>query len=616
MSETTNLKLFKHDNPSTNENQFNVESALNENWDKIDDAYGKLDINKADKTDVQEIEQDISDIKTEQTTQNDLLERTQSALINITTEKSSSINVQDCSNLPAKMNVFGISEQKTRSGKNKLKLINSNNTSAGLNWQTTEDEVKISGTATSGYSSSNEFECPTIPAGTYKFLAGEVSNLTYRIWLYNNQNQLIKYPASGEEFTLTEDVVKYRLIFDNLTTGNTYNASFKPMILESTEEDESFEQYGASPSPEYKSDIENVEGNVDITVCNKNLFNCLKWLKMNHSAGYPVAITDNTNTAIEIIKETKNSIKYNQKSAYYGVLSEYIPVKKGQIFTLSFNYININRLFVTQYDKDKTRIKELNNTGNVNTTTFTVEQDGFITIAFSYSNATPNENTIEITNIQLEVGTVKTDYIENEQQTITFPLQEGQKLYKGDYLADDGIHHVRKQKLITGEEALWTYYSANDIWARPYVQIDDKKIGESNNTANALCNKAKSISWEDMAAGLNEYAVFTYEGDRRINISVKKEDLKTQDIDGVKKYFQENNMVVEYNLEEEEIEPYTEEQQEAYNQLQNAQSYYNVTNVFTDKAQLVFKYIADTQTWVLNKLNNINQELLNIAGGN
>ena len=33
----TNLKLFKHDNPSTNENQFDVTKALNNNWDKIDD---------------------------------------------------------------------------------------------------------------------------------------------------------------------------------------------------------------------------------------------------------------------------------------------------------------------------------------------------------------------------------------------------------------------------------------------------------------------------------------------------------------------------------------------------------------------------------------------------
>lgn len=47
MSETTNLKLFKHDNPSTNENQFDVQKALNNNWDKIDDFAGNVS-NKVD----------------------------------------------------------------------------------------------------------------------------------------------------------------------------------------------------------------------------------------------------------------------------------------------------------------------------------------------------------------------------------------------------------------------------------------------------------------------------------------------------------------------------------------------------------------------------------------
>lgn len=36
MSNTTNLNLFKHDNPATNTNLFDIETALNENWDKID----------------------------------------------------------------------------------------------------------------------------------------------------------------------------------------------------------------------------------------------------------------------------------------------------------------------------------------------------------------------------------------------------------------------------------------------------------------------------------------------------------------------------------------------------------------------------------------------------
>ena len=42
MSETTNLKLFKHDKPVTNINLFDAQKALNDNWDKIDKAVGDI----------------------------------------------------------------------------------------------------------------------------------------------------------------------------------------------------------------------------------------------------------------------------------------------------------------------------------------------------------------------------------------------------------------------------------------------------------------------------------------------------------------------------------------------------------------------------------------------
>ncbi len=41
MSETKNLKLFKHDNVTTNTNQFDIDKALNQNLDKLDEAIGQ-----------------------------------------------------------------------------------------------------------------------------------------------------------------------------------------------------------------------------------------------------------------------------------------------------------------------------------------------------------------------------------------------------------------------------------------------------------------------------------------------------------------------------------------------------------------------------------------------
>jgi hypothetical protein len=56
MSETTNLHLLKHDNISTNNNEFDIDNYLNGNWNKLDTFLGNL------KETLEEIEDDISNI--------------------------------------------------------------------------------------------------------------------------------------------------------------------------------------------------------------------------------------------------------------------------------------------------------------------------------------------------------------------------------------------------------------------------------------------------------------------------------------------------------------------------------------------------------------------------
>lgn len=76
MSETTNLKLFKQDNPTTNTNNFDIEKTLNDNWDKLDENAGttnkKLEsLEKVDST----TSKTITAIQEEQTTQNENIEK-------------------------------------------------------------------------------------------------------------------------------------------------------------------------------------------------------------------------------------------------------------------------------------------------------------------------------------------------------------------------------------------------------------------------------------------------------------------------------------------------------------------------------------------------------------
>lgn len=211
-----------------------------------------------------------------------------------------------------------------------------------------------------------------------------------------------------------------------------------------------------------------------------------------------------------------------------------------------------------------------------------------------------------------EKNTTDNTYVEGAYKKIVFPLKSGQILRKGDYLADDGIHHTKAVRTVTGTESNWTYYSANADWARPYFQITNKKTGEDDNTANVVCNKMKSVSWEEgRNASINTYGVFSYSEDKRICFLVKKEELETQDTEGVKKYFQANNMEIEYNLSEETIEEYTEEQQNVYNELKNLLYYqgYNYISSQDETSPIMQAfYIVDMNT----KLASISSRLTNI----
>ncbi len=64
MSETKNLKLFKHDNVTTNTNPLDINKALNPNWDKLDEAIGedRENINK-NTTSIETLESDNTNIK-------------------------------------------------------------------------------------------------------------------------------------------------------------------------------------------------------------------------------------------------------------------------------------------------------------------------------------------------------------------------------------------------------------------------------------------------------------------------------------------------------------------------------------------------------------------------
>ena len=163
-------------------------------------------------------------------------------------------------------------------------------------------------------------------------------------------------------------------------------------------------------------------------------------------------------------------------------------------------------------------------------------------------------------------------------------MQEGQKLCKGDYLARDGIHHVRKQIELDGTE-IWSeninYTTENLLVAQ--VLITNAK----NQTANVLSNYFlyKSTSTEKNTLRFaSTLLLITIDKNQFADVPALKTWLAKQKQAGTP-------VIVEYELAEEEIEPYTPEQQTAYNNLTHLTIYNGQNTLYSsDKLKPQLKW--------------------------
>lgn len=585
------------------------------------------------KQDIQDLKDDVSDIKTEQTTQNDLLQRTQSALINITTEKSDCIHVEDSSNLTAKVDVFGTSSQETRSGKNKFDINKLNDISQITEKDSTTGTFTLSNAWVTQILSNKNIIKDIKPSTQYKCVADVTllakpdnikSGINHNILLclYNGTKQisicntndaneknnwtLNETKKMTRTFTTPDDLTNYRIIgYVYYTDEDKPEGSFKfenIMILEATEEDETFEEAGETPSPEIPSEIKNVTGDINVITTNENLA-VADWAER-----FVNVVNNNSKARLEET-DGRKCLFYNADAGYQNddaYFFKYI-FKKNTRYVISF-YIKSSTMqgnFAIKYTD-----------GSMGSVQNLIAGEWQKVVIYTKTNATVEEVRvqylsgncrIDLDTIQITEGTTEKEYIKNQGQTITFPLQEGQRLADGDKLGEDGIHHVRKQ--ITVTEDMLVKELITDRINLDYIRIKKPTnfIGYNNEKSNvSLMSFAKEFTdWTfDKTDYINKYTCkFQY---LYFMLGIKKgttyEEIKDKII----------GQTIEYELAEEEIEQYTPEQQEAYNKLQNASSYKPVTNVFTDKALLEFKYVADTETWVINEIKPLKEQISTI----
>lgn len=173
----------------------------------------------------------------------------------------------------------------------------------------------------------------------------------------------------------------------------------------------------------------------------------------------------------------------------------------------------------------------------------------------------------------LKQGTEATSYEPYKEQIIYFPLAEGQKLMKGSYLADDGVHNTRKHIVLDGSD--------DEKWA-----ISDGGLTSSINkyfTCNSTNNIAKRKGvmicdyFEKKSIWNYDVIGMAYEGSTA-TYSIRIRSSQTT-IEEWKAWLTEHPITVEYELAEEEIVPYTEKQQQAYYDIKTKSTFYGLNYV-------------------------------------
>lgn len=592
MSETKNLKLFKHEEPlETNNNKFDIDKALNKNWDKVDDYAGEAN----SKIDL------ITEII-------DLLPKVSNEGESIALENTARAKF-------TKFRIGGNSSQETRSGKNKIIFDDIKETvNQGITCSIKNGVITLNGTA----SGVVNFYSNPINISAGKYTLSKNMGGTWSLGTATNSPAILlqrkeedgsyttveggelKAYSSAKNFT-TLDLAEgtYRIRIFIAISNILNNFTWRPQ-LEEGENFTGFEQGGLMPSEEFPSEIKNVKENVRINIRNKNFcdLDILEKLKekaitINSSNSFTInlengrmGITSRINIMLPdgIDKSKKYRIKYHRKMNN----TSFLP-RLSALYADGSNDGVEDRILEADYEY-VTSGKELS---GITLAWNTQNQGGIVTFS-DISITEINENS---------------DFEESKKQTIIFPFKQGQKLMQGDYLADDGIHHTKTQIQLDGitrglkVESVTKH--SNDIYYC-VIKIIKQGVNGTNNMYSTHFTPYFGVKTGSCyITGYGGFIVLVLTDQSITTVDAANTWLATQKEKGTP-------VVIEYELAEEEIETYTEVQKEAYEQIKNAISYKGQTNIFsTNEIKPIFEVEALADIGLL--LNNMQAQIL--AGG-
>lgn len=702
----------KEETTTRTPSQRTINRRVESNINQIDGKITQLTEETTENTQkLTKVEQDVNGI----TSKVSSVEQSVESITKIEgTAEGKNIYIDDASAEPLiDIMLEGESQQATRSGKNLLDNTATTKISNGITFTVNSDKtVNVNGTNDTSANSSLIINIYDLSPGTYILNgcpSGGASN-TYRLAIqetgsYSILGSIDIGNGSGEFTIDTTTNVQIAIFIQKGLTVN--NLLFKPMLRKATIADDTYEQYGASPSPDNLSEIENLEGeNICPSLNTTRTINGVTFTKnkdgsytLNGTAiaevSYPINVNTTTNTRtvllkanskyrmlsnyesgkyttlvfylknnattyasslIETVEETKagmyirvykdavlenvtiypqitkgeeykpyvpyNSLEfkdegenlYNDNIDNYNKPINYwicpVALEQGETYKLSGKLKGTKMtgcvVAVVPYGNSYSEFKDvvyrytaLNTSGVVSNRTITVDS------SFTSPKLVIFANNKEIFKsifgnyeIQLNKGTVMRPYKPYQGRKEYFPLSEGQKLMKKSYLADDGTHHIRKQYTFTGNEVITLSNRQYENCVCFYINNKNLINKQNNYITKEMCSH---FAYDSLAYKENRDVECITDNTgvphRLIIFQILKTRLTSIDKAGCKAYLSEQYangtpVIVEYELAEEEIVPYTDDQKEAWEKLRHFTLFRGINNI-TSTANAKITYVRD-----------------------
>lgn len=370
MQAQKDISTLKEDN-KTNKSSIDVLEKSNEtrdgkiskNTEDIEAIQGSIKtatetINKKDNEQDEDIKANKETIKEIQA-ENERLRNDIKSIAVVNEVSGENIHIEDSSDARCEIEIGGNHQQETREGYNQLKNEGTTQTLNNVTITKKEDEtLVVNGTATEDFTFSIKRNIELEDGEQYKLSgcpnggAEKKYALTINQY-YENQSHFGQDYGDGVNFTYNGSLPINNNIYIRLFKGITYNnLIFKPMIVKGTEQ-KPYEQYGASPSLDFPSELKAVGD--DINILNDTIF-----ARKGYYSGIVGATTQKANTTIRLLTDEDINVISNKD----------ITISLGTDKDLKYNVFEIDENDViiknnmSSNNKDKT-IKLQENTKKI-----------------------------------------------------------------------------------------------------------------------------------------------------------------------------------------------------------------------------------------------------------